>query len=120
MTPEKSSRLIAAFNDFMEEAERIATEHGFTDNTPGEDIALMHSELSEALEDFRAGKSMAEIYYEAKADGAKPCGIPAELADCVIRIAHFSKRHNIALGSAIVEKMKYNEGRPFKHGNKKI
>jgi len=36
--------------------EKIAKEHGFKDASIGEDIALMHSELSEALEDHRAGK----------------------------------------------------------------
>jgi hypothetical protein len=42
-------------NQLCDAALRIANDHGFTDATPGEDIALMHSELSEALEDIRAG-----------------------------------------------------------------
>lgn len=50
----------------------------------------------------------------------KPCGIPSELADIVIRIMHFSHRHGIDLGKAMREKMAYNETRPFKHGMKKI
>lgn len=40
-------------NKLRDEALRIATAHGFTGSTVGEDIALMHSELSEALEDHR-------------------------------------------------------------------
>ncbi|WP_254664438.1 hypothetical protein [Paenibacillus polymyxa] len=43
----------------------------------GDVIALTHAELSEALEDYRNGYGLKEIYYE----GQKPCGIPIELAD---------------------------------------
>ncbi len=98
------------------ECKRIADEHGFTDATPGEDIALMHSELSEALEDIRKGKPMSELTYEG--EKRKPVGVPSELADVVIRVMHFCGKHGINLGKAILEKMAYNESRPFKHGGK--
>lgn len=71
----------------------------------GELIALVHSEVSEALEDYRNGKAVNEVWYEYKYKGVtikecvssvieddrnevlgKPCGIPSELADIVIRI----------------------------------
>lgn len=101
----------------VHECKRIADEHGFTDASAAEDIALMHSELSEALEEIRAGKMDRGVYYnDVKPD--KPEGVPAELADCVIRIMHFCGKHGINLGKAILEKMAYNESRPFKHGGK--
>jgi hypothetical protein len=50
----------------------------------------------------------------------KPAGIPIELADCIIRILHFSGKHGIDIAEAVREKMEYNETRPFKHGNKAL
>ena len=97
------------------ECKRIADEHGFTDATAAEDIALMHSELSEALEDIRAGKPLDALEYTEK---GKPIGVPSELADVVIRVMHFCGKHGINLGKAILEKMAYNESRPYKHGGK--
>lgn len=85
--------------------------------TFGDLISLMHSELSEALEEFRNGHSYNEIYYNGT---DKPEGIPIELADCIIRIMHFFGKYNINLQDAIVLKMKYNETREMKHGGKII
>lgn len=101
------------FETLARECLRIATEHGFRNATPGEDIALMHSELSEALEDIRSNKWAS--YSDEK---GKPCGLPSELADVAIRLFHFCGKHGIDLGAAVLEKMTYNESRPYKHGGK--
>lgn len=121
-------------NELRDKALDIATKHGFTDATPGEDIALMHSELSEALEDIRSGHDINLIWYinksglayahqifeESREPMLKPCGVPTELADVMIRIFHFCGKHNIDIQRAVKEKMDYNETRPFKHGGKKL
>ncbi|MFW5436336.1 hypothetical protein [Paenibacillus apiarius] len=82
----------------------------------GELVALMHSELSEALEDYRNGRGFNDIYYE----GDKPCGIPIELADTVIRIFDTCGHLGIDLDEAIGLKMVYNQSRPERHGGKVI
>lgn len=51
-------------------------------------VILMQSELAEALEDWRAHKRLDEIWHEGASHEIhkKPCGIPIELADFVIRV----------------------------------
>lgn len=47
-------------------------------------------------------------------------GIPSELADTVIRIFDLCGYYGIDLETAILEKMKYNKVRPYRHGGKII
>lgn len=121
-------------NELVQEAHANAVAKGWweEERTFGELIALCHSELSEALEDFRAGRKPDQMWYELKgAIGAlsaneqvtpewKPCGIPSELADVVIRIFDMCGRYGIDLEMAIEEKMAYNATRPIRHGGKVI
>jgi hypothetical protein len=77
----------------------------------GEKIALMHTELSEALEGAREGDPESE-----KIPGFSK--MEEELADTVIRIADFSCWKNLRVGAAIQAKHAYNLLRPHKHGKK--
>ncbi|QJC52740.1 hypothetical protein HGI30_15000 [Paenibacillus albicereus] len=107
----------ARINDLVNAAHQNAISKGWwdEDRSFGEIIALIHSEASEALEDFRVGKQPDEVWYE---NGDKPCGIPSELADIVIRVLDAAGRYGIDLESIIAEKMAYNATRPVRHGGK--
>jgi hypothetical protein len=75
----------------------------------GEAIALMHSELSEALEAHRVGNPPDDKIPEFT-------GLEAEFADCIIRILDASAGLNLDTIGAIFAKMEYNKGREYKHG----
>ena len=50
----------------------------------------------------------------------KPEGIPAELADVILRILDMCGQYGIDISSALAEKHEYNKTRPYKHGGKVI
>lgn len=123
----------------IKEAHKTAISKGWheQDRDFGSLIALMHSELSEALEDYRNGHGITEIYYECKntcginhdcnfpddcktCKHGKPCGIPIELGDCIIRIFDTCGKYGIDLEKAIELKMAYNKNRPYRHGGKRV
>jgi hypothetical protein len=92
-----------------------AVTHGWWDDERNllEIVALCHSELSEAIEEYRAGRDM--IYPGV---GGKPEGIAVEMADCLIRILDWFGHEGLDVDGIVREKMLYNKGRPYKHGKK--
>lgn len=121
--------------EFVKEVGENAVTHGWweQERSFGELIALCHSELSEALEEYRKGKQPTEIYYSCnvtcdewswkeckECKHGKPEGIPSELADVVIRIFDMCHYYEIDIESIIVEKHEFNKSRPYKHGGKVI
>ena len=65
------------------------------DRNVGEMLCLMHAEISEALEEWRARHPLTEI-----------------------RIGDFCGRYNIDLEAAVKQKLAFNKTRSHRHGNK--
>lgn len=107
----------------MADAFATAKDHGWHDipRTFGDRVALIHSELSEALEEFRDGQAFGAIHYkDCGADPPKPCGVAIELADAIIRIAELCQAESIPLEKALAVKLEYNRTRPYRHGGKTL
>lgn len=106
---------LQAMRDLVRMCHDQAVNNGWWD-TPrndGELIALMHSELSEALEALRHPDRMDE-----HCPSMNPVGV--ELADVVIRIADYCGARNIDLADCIQSKYYVNGSRGHRHGGKKF
>ena len=97
-------RTDCSLNSLIKECHRVAKSKGWWDEkrNEGELIALMHSELSEALAAMRN--------YGTKDN------IAEELADCCIRIFDYCGAKDINLGKALFKKIEYNKTRSYHHG----
>lgn len=83
----------------------LSKEAGWHDN-PREDgtmIALIHSEISEAMEGERKDLMDDHLPHRKMAE--------VEMADAVIRICDYCGKKGYNLGGAIIEKLKYNQNR---------
>jgi NTP pyrophosphatase (non-canonical NTP hydrolase) len=106
--------------EVAKEVHEVAKDKGWWDKkrSVGDCIALMHSELSEALEEYRKHGSVYANYNGS--DGSKPEGFVVELADCVIRIFDLCELYGLDIEQAIVDKSRYNQTRSYRHGGKAL
>jgi NTP pyrophosphatase (non-canonical NTP hydrolase) len=98
----------------------------------GEQVVMMHSELSEVIEAYRAqdhdditkiGHSHPVEFTEngeIVSATPKPEGVAIEFADLVIRVFDTCAEYKIPLLEAILQKTAYNITRKFRHGNKAL
>lgn len=121
-----------SLGDLAKEIHKQAVAHGWWEDERSfpEIVALCHSELSEALEEYCnsrparyvvsdiVGETPMVVTDPMSFEGRKPEGIAVEMADCIIRILDWCGNECIDIDGVVEQKMAYNETRPYKHGNK--
>lgn len=103
------------------EVKRVNKASGWFDinRTFSEDIALLHSEVSEAFESYRTFGKVTCNFGSPDEQYAKDA-TGAELADVFIRLLDTCKRYGVDLGAEFQQKLEYNRGRSYRHGDKKL
>jgi len=124
------------FEDMQREVVQFLKDKGWYEDgrSVGDEMALLHSEVSEALEEFRNGRmktvfekrtGMGPRYYDQQQGDEemtvmKPVGFASEMADILIRLLDDAERHGVDLVEEFRIKMTYNRTRAFRHGGRAI
>jgi len=106
------TEILTGLTLLMHRCHQNSVDHGFwpenyNERNFGEAIALIHSELSEALEADRKDLMSDKIQFG---------GVEEELADAIIRIMDLAGGLAVNTPAAVIAKMEYNVSRGFKHG----
>lgn len=123
MQTDISKNFAVAWAELAQHVYSVGKASGFYDHAhtdPGfnhaEKLALMHSELSEALEGLRAGP------FPGKPDDKllhRPM-VEVELADTIIRIMNYATHCGLDVPGAVLEKCLFNSTRGHRHGGKRF
>lgn len=143
----KYDAMIAVQKEIFDTAEQSGWHE--RDRELPEALALIHSEVSEALEAYRDGMEETANQYRYKVadvvvdpayeDGeytyttlpvmedqegnpilGKPEGVASELADVIIRVLDYSEQKGIDTIRVMLQKMEFNKTRGYRHGGKRV
>ncbi|AVO25103.1 pyrophosphatase [Rhodococcus phage Finch] len=121
-----------------------ATEKGWHEpRSFGDAMVMVHAEVTEAIDEYRAGHDYHEVYYSYEVEDPsgtkyrmktdqshrvvdgdlvpnKPEGTGVEMADAVIRLLDEMVERGVPIERVFREKIAYNETRSYRHGGAKI
>ena len=112
---ENALDFIMGWRNVQHAVHQNAKEHGWHDTPvdPVTALALIHCEVSEAVEGLRHGNPPSEHIPEFSA-------VEEELADVVIRCMDLAGAKGYRLAEAVIAKHEFNKVRPHKHGGKQF
>lgn len=116
---------VAALNELADKISDTAEEKGFWDIDHAGDtgiiglkLALIHSEVSEALAVHRAEYDDSEEDVVTRMTPLQEDDFAEELADILIRVLDVSGYYGFDIGNIVIDKMQKNQGRPHRHGKR--
>lgn len=116
--------VIGVLDDLAEEISSIAEGKGFWDVEISDNgiiptkLALVHSEVSEALEVYREGYDDSDSDPDTGMTEMQEDDFTEELADGIIRYLDLAGYYDLDIGRVLVSKVEKNKGRPYRHGKR--
>lgn len=119
------SRDLPSLEQYQAEIREINELNGWFDSERsfGDDIALLHTEVSEMFEAYRdhgLDDATAEPDHHDGPGFIKPEGVGSEAADVLVRLLDTCERQGIDLRVELERKLAYNRTRGHRHGGKRV